>query len=151
MKPADSSAIPSLSEVPVAACSAARSQPCCSAARSSTERKWGFHVAAAYRWRACGPLCYSTSYKWFIESEILASLYLSAGGWRTQLSLCAHCIAISPRGAPAVFLHKYVSIMSLRVSCMTWLKSPFFIISHLYCWYSVISRLVRLSRHMFCV
>lgn len=33
---------------------------------------------------------YSTFHKWFIESEILASLYQSAGGWSTQPSLCAH-------------------------------------------------------------
>lgn len=60
-------------------------------------------------------------------------------------------IAISLWAAPAVFLHKYVSIMSLCVNCMTRWKKSTFIILPLYSWYPVISGLVRLSRHVFFV
>lgn len=119
IKLADSSAIPSLSEVPVTACLTTLPKSSILTALSGAQRDvnklffFFLHNALVYRWKACTPLCYSTQYKCFIESEILASLYLSAGGRSTQPSLCAnqHC-NFTIQGTPAVFLHKYVSIIS---------------------------------------
>ena len=105
IKLADSSAIPSLCEVPVTAClttlpkSSILTVSSCNKTlnRMLTSFTCLFfctiHSALVYRWKASRPLCYLTQYKCLIESEILASLYLSAGGWRTQPSLCAnqHC------------------------------------------------------------
>ena len=162
MKLADSSTFPSLSEVPVTACLAVLPKSSVLTvifcfmeedAQQKIYRLFMFlckmHSALVYRWKACRPLCYLTFYKWFIESEILASLYLSAGGWRTQPSLCAHQHCSFTMGStcciPSQICLCYEFIFQPHDMVQ---KKMFFIGLPLYCGYPVISWLVRLSRHV---
>lgn len=101
-----------------------------------------------YRWRPCRLLCYWTFYKCFIESEILASLYLSAGGWSTQPSLCAYWHRNFTMQSTCCILAQ-ICLYYEFVSTVWHGKNILLIIFPLYCWYPVSLGLVRLSKHVF--